>query len=268
VIAATRTEVSPFSLPTSIDVIGGDAVHDRRLRVNISERLGWVPGLPRRDRQNDAQDVQISVRGFGTRSTFGIPGARVYVGAIAATLPHGQGQISIVDLGSAERIDVLRGPFSAQHGSSVGGVIQVLTKEGSGQPKLTISVAGGSDGTLGVGVKASGSGGAVGAVGCLLDGSDFSDEGYRAHGATEGRIGNMKLSPKPDDLSKLNPRANSVSRSKAQDELALSRVHLNSNPRGVGRSTLTFNTCDGNSRFFEPAPRRTWTVGLSGTASF
>ena len=82
-------------------------IHDGRAQVNISESLGGVPGLFARDRQNYAQDVQISVRGFGARSTFGIHGVRLYVDGIPATFPDGQGQISHVDLGSADRI---RGP--------------------------------------------------------------------------------------------------------------------------------------------------------------
>ncbi|MEP7141002.1 MAG: TonB-dependent receptor plug domain-containing protein, partial [Caldimonas sp.] len=109
VVTATRTEASPFDIPASIDRIGSETIRDGRAQVNISESLGGVPGLLARDRQNYAQDVQISVRGFGARSTFGIRGVRLYVDGIPATFPDGQGQISNVDLGSADRIEVLRG---------------------------------------------------------------------------------------------------------------------------------------------------------------
>ena len=142
---------------------GVDRPHRRRRRsatpapqVNISESLGGVAGLLARDRQNYAQDVQISVRGFGARSTFGIRGVRLYVDGIPATLPDGQGQITNVDLGSADRIEVLRGPFSALYGNSSGGVIQVFTEEGSGPPTVGAGVAGGSYGALRFGAKASG----------------------------------------------------------------------------------------------------------------
>ena len=121
VVTATRTEAAPFDIPASIDRIGSETIHDGRAQVNISESLGGVPGLFARDRQNYAQDVQISVRGFGARSTFGIRGVRLYVDGIPATFPDGQGQISHVDLGSADRIEVLRGPFSVLYGNSSGG---------------------------------------------------------------------------------------------------------------------------------------------------
>jgi len=239
VVTATRTEASPFEVPASIDVIGGDAIRDGRLQVNISESLGGVPGLLARDRQNYAQDVQISVRGFGARSTFGVRGVRLYVDGIPATLPDGQGQITNVDLGSAERIEVLRGPFSALYGNSSGGVIQVFTEEGSGPPTVTTSVAGGSYGTYRVGVKASGSNGAFG---YLVSGSDFSTDGYRDHSAAERRIGNMKLTWRPDDSSKLTLVVNSVALPKAQDALGLSRAQFDANPRGVDPSALKFDT--------------------------
>ena len=91
-----------------------------------------------RDRQNYAQDVQISIRGFGARATFGVRGVRLYADGIPATMPDGQGQVSHFNLDSADRIEVLRGPFSALYGNSSGGVIQLFTADGAdpGQVKL------------------------------------------------------------------------------------------------------------------------------------
>ncbi|MEO7337204.1 MAG: TonB-dependent receptor [Caldimonas sp.] len=238
-VTATRTEALPFDVPASIDVIGGDGIRDSRLQVNISESLGGVPGLLARDRQNYAQDVQISVRGFGARSTFGIRGVRLYVDGIPATLPDGQGQISNVDLGSADRIEVLRGPFSALYGNSSGGVIQVFTEEGSSRPTITTSLAGGSDGSVRLGVKASGS---AGTFGYVVSASDFRTDGYRDHSKAERRLGNAKLTWKPDDSSKWTLVANTVSLPEAQDPLGLTRAQFDANPRGVDPVVTTFDT--------------------------
>jgi iron complex outermembrane receptor protein len=239
VVTATRTETPAFDVPASIDRIGGDAIRDARMQVNISESLASVPGLFARDRQNYAQDVQISVRGFGARSTFGIRGVRLYVDGIPATLPDGQGQISNVDLGSADRIEVLRGPFSALYGNSSGGVIQVFTEEGRGPPVLGFSVAGGSDGALRFGAKASG---ASGGLGYVVSASDFRTDGYRDHSAVERRIGNVKLTVAPDDASKLTLLANSVALPKAQDPLGLTRAQFEANPRGVDPVAIAYDT--------------------------
>ncbi|MEO6032217.1 MAG: TonB-dependent receptor [Burkholderiaceae bacterium] len=239
VVTATRTETPAFDVPASIDRIGTDTLRDARAQVNISEGLGGVPGLLARDRQNYAQDVQISVRGFGARSTFGIRGVRLYVDGIPATLPDGQGQISHVDLGSAERIEVLRGPFSALYGNSSGGVIQVFTEEGQGRPTLTTSVAGGSDGAVRFGVKASGSSGALGYVASV---SRFTTDGFRDHSAAERKLANVKLSWKPDESSRLTVVANRLALPAAKDPLGLDRAQFEADPRGVAPAAIAFNT--------------------------
>ena len=238
VVTATRTEQSPFDVPASIDRIGSDAIRDARPQVNISESLGGVAGLLARDRQNYAQDVQISVRGFGARSTFGIRGVRLYVDGIPATLPDGQGQITNVDLGSAERIEVLRGPFSALYGNSSGGVIQVFTEEGSGAPTFGASVAAGSYGALRFGLKASGG---VDGFGYVVSGSTFHTDGYRDHSAAERNIGNAKITWH-DDANRWTLVANSVALPKAQDPLGLTRAQFDADPRSVDPAATTFDT--------------------------
>ena len=238
VVTATRTDERAFDLPASIDRIGVDAIRDGRAQVNISESLGGVAGLLARDRQNYAQDVQISVRGFGARSTFGIRGVRLYVDGIPATLPDGQGQITNVDLGSAERIEVLRGPFSALYGNSSGGVVQVFTEEGSGAPTLAASVAAGSYGALRFGLKASGG---IGAFGYVVSGSTFRTDGYRDHSAAERNIGNAKLTWH-DDASRWTLVVNSVALPKAQDPLGLTRAQFDTDPRGVDPVATAFET--------------------------
>src|SRR6266446_10510024 len=96
---------------------------------NLSESLGRVPGIVVQNRQNYAQDLQISSRGFGARSTFGVRGVRLIADGIPATMPDGQGQAATFNLASAQRIAVLRGPFAALYGNSSGGVVQIFTAD-------------------------------------------------------------------------------------------------------------------------------------------
>src|SRR5690606_14655284 len=105
-------------------------IQDNRLQVNLSESLVQIPGIQVQNRQNYAQDLQLSIRGFGARSTFGVRGVRLYVDDIPATMPDGQGQTSNIDLTSIDHIEVLTGPLSAIYGNSSGGTIQAFTKEG------------------------------------------------------------------------------------------------------------------------------------------
>jgi iron complex outermembrane recepter protein len=252
VVSSTRVGDTPFNTPASVDLVDGDALRDSQLQINLSEGLGGVPGLLIQNRQNYAQDLQISIRGFGARSTFGIRGVRLYVDGIPATLPDGQGQSSNIDIGSIERVEVLRGPFSALYGNSSGGVLQVFTEEGSGPPTVSSSVTLGSYGTRRLGLKASGSSNSNGATGAtggkdagaidyLLSTSRFTTDGYREHSAASKNLANGKLGIQLDQDSKLTLIMNSVEL-KAQDPLGLSMAEFQADPRGAAAVALQFNT--------------------------
>jgi iron complex outermembrane recepter protein len=128
VVTATRLAQSSFDLPVAIDRVERIAIRQGQLQVNLSESLDAVPGASVESRQNYAQDLQISIRGFGARSSFGVRGVRLYSDGIPGTMPDGQGQFSQFDLGSADHIEVMRGPFSALYGNSSGGVIALLPR--------------------------------------------------------------------------------------------------------------------------------------------
>lgn len=94
IVTATPQTVSELDTPAAVSVIEGEDMRLATPRVNLSESLTSVPGLQVQNRQNYAQDLQISIRGFGSRSAFGVRGIRLYVDGIPATMPDGQGQIS------------------------------------------------------------------------------------------------------------------------------------------------------------------------------
>src|SRR5438477_8265195 len=129
VVTATRIAESRMDIPASIDRVEGDALRRGQLQVNLSESLITVPGVAVQSRQNYAQDLQMSVRGFGARSSFGVRGVRLYSDGIPGTMPDGPGQFSQFDLSGADHIEVLRGPFSALYGNSSGGVRAIFTQE-------------------------------------------------------------------------------------------------------------------------------------------
>ncbi|MET0311149.1 MAG: TonB-dependent receptor [Burkholderiaceae bacterium] len=238
-VTATRVEALPFDVPASVDVIGGDELRaGGRAQVNLAESLSLVPGLQARDRQNQAQDMQLSVRGFGARSTFGVRGVRIYVDGIPATLPDGQGQLSHIDIGSAGRLELLRGPFSVLYGNSSGGVLQVFTEEGEGEPAVTPSFALGSDGLRRSGIKLSG---ASGSVGYVFSAGRLGYDGWRDHAESSRRSFNTRLDWSLAEGRKLTLVANSL-RLQAQDPLGLSRAQFENRPRGADAAAFTFDT--------------------------
>lgn len=238
-VTATRTDVPPFDVPASVDVLDGGRIRgDGRAQVNLSESLALVPGLLARDRLNQAQDMQLSVRGFGARSTFGVRGVRLYVDGIPATMPDGQGQLSHIDLASVDRLEVLRGPFSVLYGNSSGGVMQVFTEEGQGSPVLTGSAATGSSGLRRIDIKASG---AAGSLGYVLSAGRLSTSGFREYSAAEREGANARLDWTLDSDRKLTLLANTVS-VQADDPLGLNRAQFDAAPRSVDASATMFNT--------------------------
>jgi iron complex outermembrane receptor protein len=139
VVTATRRAERSFDVPASIDTIDAATIRDGQPMVNLSETLGRVPGVFAANRGNYAQDLQISSRGFGARATFGVRGVRLYQDFIPATMPDGQGQTGSFSLFSAQRIEVLRGPFSTLYGNASGGVISVFTEDPTPERVVTAS---------------------------------------------------------------------------------------------------------------------------------
>ncbi len=156
VVTATRTEQDSFDLPMAIDKIEKENIQDGQLRMTLSESLVRVPGITAQNRNQMAQDPQISSRGFGARSSFGVRGLRVYVDGIPLSMPDGIGNPGSVDLGSIASIEVMRGPFSAMYGNSSGGVIQLLTDTPPATPEVSADVLFGSFDTRRASVQAAG----------------------------------------------------------------------------------------------------------------
>jgi iron complex outermembrane receptor protein len=66
-VTATRTAQSVADVPASVDVVSGARIRESGPLLNLSESLARVPGLGVLNRQNLAQDLQITSRGFGAR---------------------------------------------------------------------------------------------------------------------------------------------------------------------------------------------------------
>jgi iron complex outermembrane receptor protein len=228
VVSATRVGHTVFDMPASIDVIDASRIQQSQPRVNASEALAAVPGLVAQNRQNYAQDLQISSRGFGARSTFGVRGVRLIADGIPASMPDGQGQAATFNLDMAERIEVLRGPFSAIYGNHSGGVIQLFTRDGDGAPTVETSLSAGSYGSHKADVNAQGK---QGTVGYVLDASRFETDGYRAHSAATRDQAFAKLTLAPVDNAKLTIVANGLRQKDTQDPLGVSWATYQRDPR-------------------------------------
>ncbi|WP_333880675.1 TonB-dependent receptor PqqU [Atlantibacter hermannii] len=233
VVTASPGPVSELETPAAVSVVTGDDLRYAAPQINLSENLGSVPGLQILNRQNYAQDLQLSIRGFGSRSTYGVRGIRLYVDGIPATMPDGQGQTSNIDLDSVASVEVLRGPFSALYGNASGGVIDVKTETGEAPPTIEASSYYGSFGTWRYGLKASGATGdgtQPGDVNYTVSSTRFTTHGFRDHSDARKNLANAKLGVRIDDVSTLTLLLNSVD-IRANDPGGLSYSEWRDNPR-------------------------------------
>ena len=238
-VTATRTARPSLEIPASIDRLYGDDIHLGQPEVNLSESLGRVPGIVAQDRQNYAQDLQISSRGFGARSTFGIRGLRLLVDGIPASMPDGQGQVSHIDLGSADRIEVLRGPFAVMYGNASGGVINVFTRDGTAEQALEGRLEAGSFGTKRESLEA---GMRHGGMDWLASGAHFETDGYRDHSAAKRDQANAKLRFGLGGDTTLTLVGNAFDSPNTQDPLGLTRAQMETDPTQAVANAYTYNT--------------------------
>ena len=238
VVSATRTEQNSFVLPMAIDAVDADHLRDAQPGVNLSETLNRIPGIVVQNRQNYAQDLQVSIRGFGSRSTFGTRGIRLLVDDIPGSSPDGQGQAANVDLDAAKSVEVLRGPFATIYGNASGGVIRAITRDGSAKPEVEAGVLFGSYRTEKKTLEA---GGTLGNLNYLIDTSEFTTQGYRLHSAARRQQTNAKFTLPTDAAGKLTVVVNALEQPDTQDPGGLTAAQVAANPRQVDPSVNRWN---------------------------
>lgn len=242
VVSAERSGGGVWRGAASVDVVGGDELREGQAQVNLSESLGRVPGLVIRNRQNYAQDLQISVRGYGARATFGVRGVRLFVDGIPGSAPDGSGQAANFPLGSADRVELVRGPMAALYGASSGGALLLYTEDGQQPAQWRTGVVAGSDGLWRASTQVTGQTGTQQDPGWsyALDVSGFATDGTRPQSAADRNTANVKLSRSHEGgrtVLVFNRHSSS-----ALDPQGLDRAAFDANPEQTHAGALTFNT--------------------------
>lgn len=230
-VQAVRTENELLQAPASIQKVQAPE-SQLNTNVNVSELLQGVTGLQINNRENYAQDLQISMRGFGARSTFGVRGIRLYVDGIPATMPDGQGQSSNIDLDSLDNIEVLTGPFSSLYGNSSGGTILTETKEGQGKDSIQVGLNAGSHHKQQANIQLQGGSDQANQPAYVISSSYFDTDGFRDHSTARKVLNNAKLTWNLEDGSKINWIMNRVDIN-ADDPQGLNREQWKANPKQV-----------------------------------
>lgn len=126
-VSVTRNRSALFRLPFGITAVGPRRIRDGQRMSSLDESLRFVPGFFVQNRRNYSLGDRLTARGVGARAQFGVRGLRVLADGIPLTLADGQSTISNLDITSAGRVEVMRGPAAALYGNSASGVVSVRT---------------------------------------------------------------------------------------------------------------------------------------------
>ncbi|MGC4028350.1 MAG: TonB-dependent receptor [Steroidobacteraceae bacterium] len=238
-VSATRLRSVPdVDVPASVTTLQLSA-SGNRTETEITEVLAGLPGVTALDRQNFAQDTQLSIRGFGARSTFGVRGLRLYADGVPASMPDGQGQLSHFSLMGADRLQVMRGPFSALYGNSSGGVVQIWSRSGRDGAPPRLRATWGSYDARSLGAQALGT---AGLLDYNLAVSRFQTDGYRGHSAARRDSANARLGLDVGESRDLSLVLNYLDIPEAQDPLGLDPASWRADPAQATAAAEQFNT--------------------------
>jgi iron complex outermembrane receptor protein len=238
VVTATRMQSTVRDVPRSISLVGEDRIQNATQQLGLDEALAVVPGLYMQNRYNFSQDLRISLRGFGGRSSFGIRGVRVYVDGIPETLPDGQAQVDSIDLGSAKSIEVLRGPASSLYGNAAGGVIAVETELDDLSPFVEAGLAAGELGFERYQLK---TGGSFDSVDYLLNASRQEIDGYRDYSFSRGVLFNGKVGIRFTEEDRLTVAFNHTDQPESEDAGGITAAEIAANRRAARAVNVLFN---------------------------
>ncbi|MDH3763525.1 MAG: TonB-dependent receptor plug domain-containing protein, partial [Gammaproteobacteria bacterium] len=237
-ITATRVEKDIDEIPAAVSTVGQNDIQLGNEQLGLDESLGGVPGLFMLNRYNFAQDLRASIRGFGARSSFGIRGIKIIVDGIPETLPDGQGSVDGIDLGSASRITVIRGPASSLYGNASGGAILIESEKGPVRPFANARTSVGDFGFNNTQLK---TGGESGRLNYLVNLSDTSTDGYREHSEYENTQLNGRFETTLKGGSSLLATLHHTDQPVANDPGSLTAADAELDPEQARAQNVTFD---------------------------
>lgn len=215
-------------VPWAVGVVGTRELRRGQPTVTLDEALGSIPGVFVASRYNYATDSRISIRGAGARANFGVRGLKVFIDGVPQTLPDGQSQLTNVELGQLDRVEVLRGSTASLYGNGSAGVIAFGTDLSAPAPLApSVRLLAGSFGLRKTQLRVGGRGGnAVGAL--SLSRTTFG--GFRQYSAAETRQLNGALDIALSPATTLEIRAQAAEVPEAANPGALTFTEWRANP--------------------------------------
>ena len=140
-VTATRTQTEAERVASSYTVITREEI-ERRQAVFVHDLLRDVPGLDIARNGGPGQQTAVFLRGAKSEHTL------VLVDGIELNDPISPGRtfdFRSLTTENIERIEIVRGPQSTLYGSdAIGGVINIITRRGTGRPSFFLATEAGS----------------------------------------------------------------------------------------------------------------------------
>jgi iron complex outermembrane receptor protein len=238
IITAPRLPRDLHRTSSAVAVVDEEDIQQARQGLQLDESLNRVPGVLFQNRYNFAQNLRMSIRGFGARAPFGIRGIRLLVDGFPETLPDGQSQVDGIDLESVEHIEVIRGSSSALYGNAAGGVIQIRTAEPPAEPYAELRGSAGSHDFWRLGARG---GGRDGPWATHVSAWRLGYDGYRQQSRTRKEMLNAKLRYDLDGARSLTTVLTALDQPVGQDPGGLTREEASADRRRAAPSALALN---------------------------
>jgi iron complex outermembrane receptor protein len=237
VVEAGRLPGPIYTTPLSISTLDTTLLQTAQARINLNDALNTLPGVFALNANNYAQDLRLSIRGFGARSAFGIRGIKILVDGIPESTPDGQGQVDNIDPGTLEKLEVIRGPASGLYGNAAGGVVSFTTEEppdrAFAEGRVTLGSFGLQRFQLKAGWRASKWSG-------IISGSNTLVDGFRANSAFQSSNIQAKLQYDISNVNRLQLVFGFVDSPKAEDPGSLNRALLDENRESAWQNNQLF----------------------------
>ncbi len=242
-VTSVRSRKPARDVPASIHKLDAGEIRNARPSLTLDEALTPLPGLFLQNPENFAQDLRISIRGFGARSPFGVRGVKVRVDGVSQTLPDGLTQLDAIDPALLESMEVLRGPSSSLYGNASGGVLDLSTRDGPDTPlEIAPRFVAGSFGLRKYQASLGGTRDTLNeAFNYRVFTSHLDYSGHREHSATENTLVNGKFrfeTPSGADWQLTLSHFNSPL---AEDPGALTKEQADADPEQARAANLLFS---------------------------
>jgi iron complex outermembrane receptor protein len=240
-VTVTRTPEPLARVPYAVGVLDRTAIQRGQQTTGIDEALSNIPGVVVSNRYNFSLDQRISIRGFGSRSNFGVRGLKILLDGIPQTLPDGQSQLTNIDFADIARADELKGASSSLYGNASGGVIALQTQGAAPEPfaqRVRVQAGSGERNGDAFYKWQSWTSGRAGSVSGTLSVSQFKADGFRVHSAAETRQLNAGVDYAISGSTLGTLRLSLADDPEAQNPGALTRSEYLANPDAAAANNI------------------------------